>query len=434
MKQLEEIILGAALIDSTCIEALNEIITTPEFFTSEKNQIIWSAISQLNSKGLGIDLVTVTEQIRRSGKLDIATPYDITILSTNVVQASHAEHHALILKEAYIRRQTENQCLLTLKDCADVTKDSLDIVSELQANIQKISIASDLKHERSIGDIVLEVVNAKETDTGIPSHKLLESPKHFRNGDLVIIAGRPSMGKTAFALSIAEQAALSGYPVGVLSLEMTSRGLVSRMISGRTAIPFDRIESNNILPAEMEVYIKQSGIIGQLPIYIDDQCGITDQQAKSKSARMKARHGIELLIVDYLQLLSSNDKKAGSREQEVSTISRTLKNIAKTLDIPVIALSQLSRAVESRSDKKPMLSDLRDSGAIEQDADLVLFMYRPEYYGLTETPTHRNTEGLCQVITAKYRNGGLLSNDMKFIGQRFSFEKWDGGGNVKITF
>ena len=415
----ERCVIGACLIDRTVIPQVIELIPNEDIFLNEANRACFKSIKKLYDSGRDIDTITLTDQIKKDRNEKLATPYHIVTLTSQVASTAHIETHCIILKENYIRRRIAELGRDNAKKSLDDSEDILNTLSDFMGELSNLSVLTSQKQEKRIDAIVATFFQKQGVHTKIDLSFITDEVKAI-SGQLIILAARPSMGKTAFALQIAEFCAKDDYSVGILSLEMTDGQLTMRLVSKNTGIPFDRLESRDIRQDETEKHYNSCNDISELPIWIDDEAGITDLQIKAKATRMKAKHDIDLLVVDYLQLAHS---KQQSREQEISAISRTLKGLAKSLDIPVIALSQLSRKVEERTDKRPLLSDLRESGAIEQDADQVWFMFRPEYYGLTEFDGEP-CEGLCELIVAKNRNGKLGRHKMRFNGAKFEFEKW----------
>jgi len=424
----ERIVLGACLIDRAAVPTLIEQIPAKEIFLNKANQAVYTAIIQLYENGHSIDTLTVSDQIKKNKQSELATPYHIVTLTSNVASAAHLETHCLVLKENYIRRELAELSRDTGSKSLDDSEDILDLVSDVQIQLNNLNSFTARKQEKRIDAILATLIKKTRDNTKIKL-SFVTDELNAVSGELIILAARPGMGKTAFALQIAEYFA-KDMPVGFLSLEMTDEQLVCRLVAKNTSIPFERIRDNEIRPEESEKHYKANQMLGELDLFIDDEAGITDLQAKSKISRMASKYGIGLVVVDYLQLMHS---KKESREQEISTISRTLKTVAKDCNIPVIALSQLSRKCEERTDKKPLLSDLRESGAIEQDADQVWFLFRPEYYKLDEY-MGEPCDGLCIIDVAKNRNGKAGMYKSRFIGSEFRFEKWDNFTKLDVPF
>lgn len=422
MDELECAVLGACLIDKNAVPVVLDLIPEPELFVNLANKAVFKAIVELYNSGKGIDYLTVTELLKTKKNDKLVTYSYLSSLTSNIFSAAHIEEHCLILRQEYIRRELERESLLTAQSCRDDSNDALELISEHEQKIQRITNFTQIERGKTVSEIVERMLKRKKSENGVELRPTYGFFKKFNNSDLIILAARPSMGKTALALQLAKEIADDGYPVGFLSLEMSDSSLVMRMISMETAIPFDAIHNQEIHPNQEQAYRSGYNSISQLPIVIDDSAGMTDSQMKAKVSRMVTRNNIRILFVDYLQLMAS---KAGSREQEISQISRALKAVAKKYEIPVVALSQLSRRLEERSDKRPLLSDLRESGAIEQDADVVIFLHRPEYYGIVTTDRHENTHGLAELIVAKNRNGKLGTVDLFFHGNRFMFSKFE---------
>jgi replicative DNA helicase len=425
----EQCVIGGCLLDRTVIPQVIELLPNEDIFFNEANKACYRAIRKLYESGRSIDYLTVLDQLKKDKNDDIASSSHVFTLTSNVVGVAHIESHCLILKENYIRRTVAHMSNdISLKSLDD-SEDILDILSDSINNLTDLSNLTAQKTEKRIDAIVATFFEKTTHNTKINLSFITDEIKAV-SGQLIVLAARPSMGKTAFALQVAEFCANDGYSVGILSLEMTDEQLVMRLVSKGTGIPFDRLESKDIRSDEVEKHYHACEDISNLPIWIDDEANISDLQIKAKATRMKVKYNINLLLVDYLQLAHS---KQSSREQEIASISRTLKGLAKSLNIPVIALSQLSRKVEERSDKRPLLSDLRESGAIEQDADQVWFMFRPDYYGLTEFEGEK-CEGMCELIVSKNRNGKLGRHKMRFNGSKFEFEKWDNFVKIEQPF
>lgn len=419
--EMEEAVLGAIMIDRDAIPKVLGILDKDHFY-DERHLKIYEIVQRLYNRGKDIDILTVTEEARINGGLEsVGGPYYITSLTSRVASAAHVEHHAYYVLQKFMMRELIRISSRDVDLAYSNEKDPLELVSDHLIDINNIINYSELQQEKRAGDI-LEKVLKNKGGNGIDAPNFLEGVSRFNNGDFIILAARPSMGKTALAVQLAKEISYDGYPVGFLSLEMSGESLVMRLVSSETGIPYERIAENNIYQDEEERFHASWKEIDNLSLFIDDSSAISPMQAKAKASRMVTQRNIKILFVDYLQLMRV---KAQSREQEVSLVSSMLKQIAKDLKIPVIALSQLNRSNESRSDKKPMLSDLRDSGSLEQDADMVMFLHRPEYYGIMSTDKHENTEGLAELIIAKNRNGKLGTFDLKFNGQRFNFEKWE---------
>ncbi|HZH55308.1 MAG TPA: replicative DNA helicase [Sphingobacteriaceae bacterium] len=431
---LEEAVLGALMLEKNALTEVIDILK-PETFYVEAHQRIFEAIYSLFQKNSPIDLLTVISELRNLGSLElVGGAYYITQLTDRVVSAANIEFHARIISQKYIQRELIKVSTEIINHAYDDTTDIFDLLDHAEKSLFDIAQNNLRRDTRKVDDIMREAVQTLEalrdkTDslTGVPSGftALDRITSGWQPSDLVIIAARPAMGKTAFVLSCARNAAVQhDKPVAVFSLEMSSVQLVNRLISGETEIEQEKLRRGKLEDHEWEQLHARIGKLSAAKLLIDDTPALNIFEFRAKCRRLKAQHDIQLVIVDYLQLMhGKNDGKGGNREQEIGSISRSLKSVAKELNIPVIALSQLSRAVENRpgASKKPMLSDLRESGSIEQDADMVLFLYRPEYYGLDETEDGRSTAGLGEVIIAKHRNGETGTVPLRFIGKYVKF-------------
>lgn len=423
-QDLEVSILGALLMDSQAIIEISDILS-PEMFYNDQNKYIFESIQTMFNSGKQIDLLTVTEKLREIGKLDeCGGAYYVTQLTNHVASAAHIVDHALIIRQKFIRRELITLSMQTTQNAYDDTFEDLEVLTMHERDLEKVSNASVITSEKSLSQIMRQMRN-KEVKTGIPvKNALRDIVATLSAPDLIILAARPAMGKTAFAMQLAMECAEYDVPVMVFSLEMSETQLVNRMKNKLTGIPVSRLEADKIFREEAETLLNAEKKLDNLPIFIDDTAGLTLTDFKSKSARCKRKNKIGLIIVDYIQLMN-NKSKYGNREQEISEISRGLKIVAKNLGVPVIALSQLSRKCEDRADKKPMLSDLRESGAIEQDADIVTFLYRPEYYGIETIETSEGTcssAGIAEIVVAKYRNGSTGSCFAIFEGDKMNFK------------
>jgi replicative DNA helicase len=432
---LEEAVLGALMLEKDALSAVIDILK-PEAFYKESHQKIFEAIHMLFQKSSPIDILTVTSQLRQTGSLEmIGGAYYITELTNRVVSAANIEFHARIISQKYIQRELIRISTEIINNAYEDTTDIFDLLDMAEKNLFDIAQNNLRRDSRKMDDIVREAVETLESIrdrvdglTGVPSGftALDRMTSGWQPSDLVIIAARPAMGKTAFVLSCARNAAVQfGKPVVVFSLEMSSVQLVNRLISGEAEIEQEKLRKGNLAEWEWQQLHSRIGSLTEAPLFIDDTPALNIFEFRAKCRRLKAQYDIQMIIIDYLQLMhgKGEGKGGGNREQEIGSISRALKSVAKELSVPVLALSQLSRAVESRpgAQKKPMLSDLRESGSIEQDADMVLFLYRPEYYGLTEDEEGRSTVGVGEVIIAKHRNGETGTVPLRFIGKFVKF-------------
>ena len=433
--ELEEAILGALMIDNEALNTVIDIISSHSFY-KEAHKEIFRAISNLFASSQPVDLLTVSNELKRNGQLDmIGGDYYLSQLTQKVASSAHIETHARIVVQKHIQRELIKVSSKILKDAYDDTIDVLELLDRAESNLFEIADGNIKKNYDSAQSLIAEAITKiediakRQGMSGVPSgfSKLDSVTSGWQNSDLIIIAARPGMGKTAFALSMARNIAVDHeIPVGIFSLEMSSVQLITRLISSETELPSEKLRKGDIQDHEWnQLHSKISGL-EKAKLYIDDTPSLSVFDLRAKCRRLKSKYDIGVIIVDYLQLMTSGvDKKSGNREQEISTISRSLKSIAKELDIPIIALSQLNRSVETRGgSKRPLLADLRESGAIEQDADIVSFIYRPEYYNqeVWDDGSEDPTEGQAEIIIAKHRNGGLDNIRLKFVARLAKFE------------
>lgn len=455
--ELEEAVLGALMLERDAFNAVIEILK-PESFYKEAHQKIFKAIVDLFDRSEPVDILTVTNNLRTKGELEIAGgAYYVTELTTKVNSAANIEFHARIVLEHSIKRDLISIASEVHRDAFEDTTDVFELLDKTEQSLYKVSesnIRKNYADMRSLmGEAIKELQAKKDHDnhlTGIPSGftDLDRLTSGWQKNDLVIIAARPGMGKTAFVVSAMRNAAVEfKKPVAIFSLEMSSIQLVNRLISAEAELDSEKIKKGNLEEYEWTQLHHKINALTDAPIYIDDTPALSIRELRTKCRRLKAKNNIELIIIDYLQLMSGEGNSkgfGGNREQEISAISRALKQLAKELQVPVIALSQLSRSVETRGgDKRPQLSDLRESGAIEQDADMVVFLYRPEYYKIDVDESGNSLKGVGEVIIAKHRNGSLDSVFLKFIGKYTKFCDLDrdkfnnsnsGGGSFDDSF
>ncbi|MEN9942402.1 MAG: hypothetical protein RLZZ91_403 [Bacteroidota bacterium] len=436
---LEEAVIGAMLLEGKSLNAVIDILK-PESFYKEQNGDIFEAIRDLFGAGQAVDILTVTQALRKAGKLDfVGGPLYISQLTNRVASTANIETHARIVSQKFIQRELIRVSNDIIKAAYDETTDTFDLLDKAESNIFEVAEGNIRKSSDKMSTLVKSAMDAIElarknedgvsgTPTGFNAVDKLTGG--WQKSDMIVIAARPGMGKTAFVLSMARNVAVDfKRPVAVFSLEMSGVQLVQRLIASETEINSEKLRKGQLKDYELTQLHQRVTNLSEAPIFIDDTPALSVFELRAKCRRLKSNHGIELIIIDYLQLMTAGDSKGGNREQEISTISRSIKQIAKELDVPVIALSQLSRSVETRGgDKRPMLSDLRESGAIEQDADIVGFIYRPEYYGLTEFNDNERTpsQGLAELIIAKHRNGGLDNIRLRFIANLAKFADVDG--------
>ena len=441
---LEEAVLGALLLDKEALTSVIDILQ-PKSFYKEAHERIFAAIQRLFNRSEPIDILTVTQDLRKTGELEIVGgAYYISQLTSRVASAANAEYHARIISQKYVQRELIKISTETIRDAYEETTDVFDLLDKAEKNLFDVVQGNIRKNYDEISTIMgraikeIEIARTlKSGITGVPSGfmELDRITAGWQKSDLIIVAARPAMGKTAFVLSLARNAAIKdNRAVAVFSLEMSSIQLVNRLIASESELPAEKLKKGQLEDYEFMQLNSKITKLAEARIFIDDTPALNIFELRAKARKLVHQHGIELIVVDYLQLMQGAGDNRGNREQEVSTISRSLKSIAKELNIPIIALSQLSRAVETRGGlKKPQLSDLRESGAIEQDADMVLFLHRPEYYGIFEDENGAPTNGICEVIIAKHRNGPVGSADIRFIQSLAKFVDLDKGAETGIS-
>ena len=428
---LEESVLGALMLEKEALTNIIDILK-PENFYKDAHKEIYQAIIDLFNNSQPIDLLTVTNQLKKNGTLDIVGgSYYVTKLTTRVNSASNIEFHSRIILEQSIKRELINISSKVQKDAYEDTIDVFDLLDQTEQSLFDVSESHIRKNYKKVQNLMKEAIDELETKkekkdgiTGVPSGfiDLDTITSGWQPSDLVIVAGRPSMGKTAFVLSLIRNASIDhNLPMGIFSLEMSSLQLVNRLISSEAELDSDKIRKGNLKDYEWQQLLHKTDLLQKAPIFIDDTPALSILELRAKARRLKSQHDIQCIIVDYLQLMTSEyGKTSGNREQEIASISRSLKAVAKELNIPVIALSQLSRAVETRGgDKRPVLSDLRESGSIEQDADMVMFIYRAEKYDITEDEDGESTIGVAELLLRKNRNGPTGKVKLKFV-ERFA--------------
>lgn len=422
-RELEEAVLGALMLEKDAYSLISEIIAKPDFFYDKTHELIFESIQELAFKQKPIDMLTVIDQLRKKGDLEtIGGASYITQLTQKVVSSAHIEYHARIIAQKYLARQLISFSSRIASEAFDETKDVDDLMQEAESQLFELSKENLKKDVTQIDPVLHEahrlITEAAKRDDGLSGvasgfNDLDKLTLGWQRSDLIIIAARPAMGKTAFVLSMIKNMAVNmNTPVALFSLEMSNVQLVNRMIVNVTEITADKIKSGRLENHEWaQLDAKIQDLFGA-PIYIDDTPGLSVFELRTKARRLVKEHKIQCIVIDYLQLMTANVGVKGSRELEVSTISRSLKGLAKELNIPIIALSQLNRDVEKSMDKKdsmesrrPQLSNLRESGAIEQDADIVCFIHRPEYYKIFQDSQGRDLTGKAEIIIAKHRNG-----------------------------
>ena len=442
---LEEAVLGALMLEKDAVSAVIDILS-PKIFYKDAHQRIFTAISSLFGKSEPIDILTVTNELKSSGELDmVGGPYYITMLTSRIASAANVEYHARIIQQKAIQRDLISISSDIIKDAYEDTTDVFALLDKAEQNLFSVSETSLRRNFEDMPSLVRQAIedieNAKNSDSsfrGVPAGftDLDRITAGWQKSDLIILAARPSMGKTALALSMARNTAVDfNVPVAFFSLEMSAVQLVTRLISSESQLVSDKLKRGDLADHEWEQLNAKIRNLSEAKIFIDDTPALSIFELRAKCRRLKQQHNIQMVYIDYLQLMTAGGDNRGNREQEISQISRSLKALAKELDVPVLALSQLSRAVETRpgQSKRPILSDLRESGAIEQDADLVLFIYRPEYYKIDEFEDGTSTAGVSEVIIAKHRNGAVGEVKLKFVDKFARFEDYSPGGTTDFS-
>lgn len=441
---LEEAVLGAMLLESSAVNAAIDVLKSESFY-KEAHKRIFAVIADLFQKSEPIDILTVTQGLRLSGDIDlVGGPYYIAQLTTRIASTANVEQHARIVAQKYIQRELIRVSNTIMKEAFEDTTDVFDLLDHAETQLFEVAEGNIRKSYDTMGSLMHEAIKGidaardnKDGVSGVPSGftDLDRLTGGWQRSDMVVLAARPGMGKTAFVLSMARNMAVDHkVPVAVFSLEMAGVQLVNRLIASETGIPSEKLRKGTLDDAEYQMLHQRIGKLADAPLFIDDTPAISIFELRAKCRRLKAQHGIDMVIIDYLQLMTAGgDNKGGNREQEISQISRSIKSIAKELNVPIIALSQLSRSVETRGgDRRPILSDLRESGAIEQDADIVCFIYRAEYYGFTDAKDHPNgldPRGLGELIIAKHRNGALETINLRFQGALARFSNYNSFGD-----
>ncbi len=435
---VEQAVLGAMMIDPAAVTDAIDVLR-PEYFYKPEHKVIYAAISALFEKSQAVDIMTVANELKKNGELEVAGgAYYVASLTNKVASGAHIEEHAKIVQQKFIQRELIRIGTEMTKAAYEDSSDPLELLDEAESKLLTIgenNFRSDYTDMHLLVKEAIAEVEAvsRQSDklSGVPSGfpELDRITSGWQKGTLLILAARPGMGKTAFALTMARNIAVDfKKAVAVFSLEMSSLELVTRLISSETRISGKKLKQGNLEPFEWEWLNSKVGPLSEAPLYIDDTPALTMFELRAKCRRLKQQHDIQMVFVDYLQLMRGDNR--GNREQEISQISRQLKGLAKELKIPILALSQLSRAVETRGgDKKPQLSDLRESGAIEQDADMVMFIYRPEYYGIND---EGNVDGAADLMIEKHRSGSTGVVHLRFVKEFARFENLgipESGGN-----
>ena len=437
-KEFEEAVLGALMLEKDAYSVVSDILK-PDSFYEKTHELIYAAIQDLAVQQKPIDMLTVVDQLKKRGDLDfVGGPFYIAQLSGKVISTAHLEYHARIIAQKYLARELIRFSSGVASKAFDESNDVDDLMQEAEGQLFEISQRNVKKDFTQINPVIKDAIDimqiaAQRTDgmSGIPTgFKLLDKiTSGWQNSDLIIIAARPAMGKTAFVLSMAKNMAVDfNIPVAVFSLEMSNVQLVNRLIVNVCQITGSKIKTGQLAKHEWEQLDYKIKELYDAPIYVDDTPSLSVFELRTKARRLYREHGIKCLIIDYLQLMNASGMTFGSREQEVSTISRSLKGLSKELNIPIIALSQLNRGVESRvgnEGKRPQLSDLRESGAIEQDADMVCFIHRPEYYKIFTDEKGNDLTGKAEIIIAKHRNGATGDVLLSFKNEFARFQNLD---------
>lgn len=435
---LEEVVLGAMMIDKKGVDEVIDILH-PEVFYKEAHKYIYEAIFKLFENSEPVDLLTVSSQLKKDGRLESAGgDFYLIKLTQKVASSAHIEFHARIILQKFIQRSLIKISNEIIEEAYEDSTDVFDLLDTAESKLYDVTQGNLKRSAETAQNLVIqakkriEEIAGKEGLSGIPSgfDKLDKLTSGWQPSDLVIVAARPGMGKTALTLSMARNIAVnSNIGVAFFSLEMSSVQLITRLISSETGLSSEKLRTGRLEKHEWEQLNVKVKALETAPLYIDDTPSLSIFDLRAKARRLASQHNIKMIIIDYLQLMTAGGtQKGGNREQEISTISRNLKALAKELNVPVIALSQLSRAVETRGgSKRPILSDLRESGAIEQDADIVSFIYRPEYYKIDEWDDEERspTAGQAEFIVAKHRNGGLENIRLKFLGHLGKFDNLD---------
>ncbi|MCH5319728.1 MAG: replicative DNA helicase [Paramuribaculum sp.] len=449
-KDLEEAVLGALMLEKDAYTAVCDLLK-PDSFYEPQHRLVYEAVQALGAAQRPIDMLTVTEQLRLNGTLDeVGGPVFISELTSRVLSGANVEYHARIVAQKYLARELISFAAEIEKNAFDESNDIDDLLQEAEGSLFEISQRNVKKDVTQIDPVISQAIQQIQASanrasglSGLESgfHELDQLTSGWQNSDLIIIAARPAMGKTAFVLSMAKNMAVNyNTPIAIFSLEMSNLQLVNRLISNVCELGGEKIKSGQLSPMEWDKLMVRIKTLQNSPLYIDDTPSLSIFELRTKARRLVREHNIKMIIIDYLQLMNASGMRFGSREQEVSMISRSLKQLAKELDIPIVALSQLNRSVESRGSdggrdgKRPQLSDLRESGAIEQDADIVCFIHRPEYYLRSDTDGEgRDIRGLAEFIVAKHRSGRVDDVNMRFRKEFARFENWEESPSLAIS-
>jgi len=436
--ELEEAVLGAMMLEKEALSTVIDILK-PDAFYKPAHQSVYRAIVDLFNESEPVDILTVTNRLKKNGELEIAGgAYSVSQLTNRVASSANSEYHARIILQKYIQRELIRISTEVINHSYEESSDVFDLLDKATESIYQLVDANVRKQQDSISKLLAKAIEQIEEAshqtsgvTGVASGftTVDRITGGWQKSDLVILAARPAMGKTALVLTLARNAAVDfAKPVVVFSLEMSSLQLVNRLISAEAELEQEKIRKGDLKDYEFVQLNERISKLSKAPLFIDDTPALSIFELRAKARRLKENHDIQMIVVDYLQLMTSGvEGRGGNREQEISYISRSLKSLAKELDIPIIALSQLSRDVEKRATgtKRPQLSDLRESGAIEQDADMVIFIYRPEYYGLDVFEDDQPSRGMAELYIAKNRHGSIAQPRVRFIGQFAKFADVD---------
>ncbi len=423
--EVERAVLGAMLIDNMAINRVVEVLGDETAFYHTPHRKVYAAIQKLSERGEPVDQVTLTAELVRRGQLDdVGGAVFIAELASEMATAANAEYHAQIVLEKAQRRRLIDAATQTLTESYEETEDVRELIDRAEQRVFQIAEGELGKGVTPISSAIEEAIEIAQrgalagVNTGYT--ELDKMTAGFQPSDLIILASRPSMGKTALTLCMARNAAVNRVPVLYFSLEMSTEQLAQRLLCGEARVNSHIFRTGNLSEEDWHRLANWIEKLMEAPLYIDDTPAISVMELRAKARRAKSEYNIELIIVDYLQLMTSSEN-FGSREQEIAYISRSLKALAKELDIPIVACAQLSRAVESRTDKRPQLSDLRESGSLEQDADVVMFLFRPEVYGIVDEEGN-SQEGVAEIIVGKQRNGPIGSVSLTFVAECLRFE------------
>ena len=423
--EVERAVLGAMLIDNMAINRVVEVLGDETAFYHTPHRKVYAAIQSVSERGEPVDQVTLTAELVRKGQLDdIGGAVLIAELASEMATAANAEYHAQIVLEEAQRRRLIAAATQTLTESYDKTEDVRELIDRAEQRVFQIAEGELGKGVTPISAAIEEAIEIAQrgalagVNTGYT--ELDKMTAGFQPSDLIILASRPSMGKTALTLCMARNAAVNRVPVLYFSLEMSTEQLAQRLLCGEARVNSHTFRTGNLSEEDWHRLANWTGKLMEAPLYIDDTPAISVMELRAKARRAKSEYNIGLIIVDYLQLMTTTENYA-SREQEIAYISRSLKALAKELDIPLVACAQLSRAVESRTDKRPQLADLRESGSIEQDADVVMFLFRPEVYGIVDEEGN-SQEGMAEIIVGKQRNGPIGSVFLTFVAECLRFE------------